>query len=123
MQDKGYDRAIAHIWVVGNKGDGGIPRSRWLWLIQGTGPPYFIRILRAMARSSSSRSCGRDGRDEVRAGTAGTPPEPHPSLHPYLTFMLLLYHLLLGGLLIRLDYGEEGTQWLRGTFKSPPSCP
>lgn len=45
------------------------------------GLAYFIRILRAIARSSSSRSCGRDGSEvAVKAGS-----ERHPTRDPPCT--------------------------------------
>lgn len=54
----GPSRAVAQSWGAGSEGGEGLPRGSSLAvaLAQGAGRSYFIRIFRAMARSSSSRS-------------------------------------------------------------------
>lgn len=95
LHPEGLVRALGRL-VVGNPGQ---PRGR-------LGQSYFMRILRAMARSSSSRSCSRDSSE----GGAGLRPvwAPRPHRPPYLALMLLLDHLLLCRLLVCLDCGERG---------------
>lgn len=70
-------------------GPGQSSGSGWWWGTQdhpeaGWGQSYFMRILRAMARSSSSRSCSRGG-GEGGAGLcpawALCPPSPIPGAH------------------------------------------
>lgn len=68
--------------------------------------PYFIRIFRAMARSSSSRSCNRNSYE----GWSSPPLHLHAlpiRAQPDLPLVLLLDHLLLSCLLIRLDCGRR----------------
>ena len=95
LHPEGLVRALGWL-VVGNPGQ---HRGR-------LGQSYFMRILRAMARSSSSRSCSRDSSE----GGAGLRPvwAPRPCRSPYLALVLLLDHLLLRCLLICLDCGERG---------------
>lgn len=67
--------------------------------------PYFIRIFRAMARSSSSRSCSRNSCERWSSPPLHLCALPIRGAQPDLPLMLLLDHLLLSCLLIRLDCG------------------